>query len=310
MPEYRVESGLLPPNDSPADLVWKRPSDADVARLRTEISVNRAEGAGILVSNPLKEPHEREHRLKAVIDKSGVHRLVDLGSSYSIEQGVQGDSTKLRLEYMGIHEYIGIDLGFESDAEWDWKPSPELLDLHRPLFYPDYQERDESFHIKLKRQEILTALHELPDNFSHISMTGIEKYNIIKNYGNWGIAVLSEAKRVVPENGIFYTDNGFMDDIIRECIPAFSDLYNPLMRIDNLDPHGSYSTGNKRNPKKEIEELQQKVGKFICPEDDPFRLGRYVLDAPEIGFRIYLNGGRRNYEPIILVNTNKTRKRE
>lgn len=278
--ENKIEELL---KTSPDKVVWERLTDEDILRLRSELYVNEAPGAEKLVSAPLKIGEDFVENLRPVIEKSGVDRLIDLGGSHSINSSNSMNSEALRISSLGINEYVCVDLAVE-DTEVNWKPNPKLIENFGTI-YPGYNES--GLHVKKQKQEILTALHALPDNYGHVSMTGIEKVNIVQNYGSWGIALLAEIKRVVPENGIFYTDDGFMDDILRRLVPDFSSAWAAF----------------KAGEGSQIEKLK-------CPKNDDFKLGKYVLDAPEIGFRIYFPREYKEYSayaPIILINTDKVK---
>ncbi|MBP6886145.1 MAG: hypothetical protein KBC02_02795 [Candidatus Pacebacteria bacterium] len=257
-------------------VVWRYLDDEEVQRLKGEIKVNKlANGA---ISNPTTILATEESLFEAAMARSGASRLVDLGSSQTAY--VLSDWEVMMKS--GIREYIGVDI-MMPDTDWQEKSLPD---------------KEKSIRFKWKNGEILEALHSFPDNFANAWMTGIEAGNVINNFYNWGVGVLSELKRIVPENGFIYTDFGFLDTILFDVQPNLG--YLNIIR---------YRTG-KELTDGEKNELE----KYSISEDDKYFPGMngIVIDMPTIGFRVYYPY-RRTYEwmnPLILVNISKTKSEE
>lgn len=289
------------------DLIWRHPTSEEVTKLSKEVHVN------VIADTPISGPGNLlRYKDAKLVERSGTSRLIDLGSAASLFKDY---NEQLDLEEVGIKEYIGVDLGVKN-TEFKTRKSDEGWVSFRKKFNPLYQEpeTDQRLRLKLIRKEILDALHSFPDSYANVWMTGIEGGNVLQNYSRWGFAVLAELKRIVPEKGFIFTDGGFVDDMLNKCIPNFQELRNVLYKLKYIESNRfalKYPgiIGKKGLSDEEIDqsinELKKQIEPYKCKKDDPFQLGIYVVDAPQIGFRIYFSDVSSWDNPIVIINVSK-----
>jgi hypothetical protein len=293
-------------------LIWERPSDEQIARFNN-LDVNTT------ADTPINSPQSlRNEELKKLISTTDSTRLIDLGSATTV---FRRSDNQLKLEEAGVREYIGVDLGIKS-SEFHPRDSNAFDVVEKRKSDPAYQEPAPENRVQLKsiHGEIVTTLHSFPDNYGNVWMTGLEDGNVIPYYDEWGFALFAELKRVVPENGFIFTDGGFADQVLEKCAPEFKKVRHILHRIHCLieykyDPDFRDKKFTDEEIRQSISELLTKIKPYECKKDDPLYLGKtmskYMIDVPNIGFRIHFSRFRNNwYEPIVLINTRKTREGE
>ena len=283
-------------------LILHHHTDNEIKELSNEVKVNTLASSGITCSANVLMRYEKKTGL---IEKSGNHRLIDLGSSNTLFYHYEAPT---ELEHAGIKEYVCVDLGIKNRDFFIREPASEY-ELERIKEYdPEYKEPEINDRLKIKciHGEILDVLHTLPDDYANAWMTGLESGNVIKNYDKWGYAVLAELKRIVPTNGFIFTDNAVMDIFLKEAVPEFSKLLELLRKLKKVRDKYADSSEEVEIRKRKIKELEDEITPYKCKEKDPFNLGRYVVDAQQIGFRIYCDSMENLlYSFIIIVNTNK-----
>lgn len=285
-------------------LIWKRPSDEEVARL-SKIFVETLANTSIM--GPSWLPKEK---FKKLVERSGTNRLLDLGSATTV---FRKDTNQLAIEDAGVREYVGVDLGVR-DTNFRARESDDNLLSYKNEVDPSWKEREPNQRIQLKsmHSEILAALHSFPDNYANVWMTGIESGNVISYHDEWGFALFAELKRVIPENGFIFTDGGFVDQVLEKCSLEFKEVRDALMKLYFLQVRRQWQPKLTDEEVASIPKLREQVEKYKSKEDDPFnlgkRLGKYVIDAPQIGFRIYFGEPDIGSwaEPIVIINTSKT----
>ncbi|MBP9822132.1 MAG: hypothetical protein KBC81_01650 [Candidatus Pacebacteria bacterium] len=272
------------------DLVWRLPEDEEIKQLGTFADVE------ILSDTPISAPtHLPSEKFLEFIKKSSNTRLVELGSATTV---FSNDGFQKHLEESGVEEYIGVDLGIKDSDFW----------------IRESAEPGKHLRLKAMHAEILAALHSFPVDYANIWMTGIQDRNVINYNDPWGFALLAELKRVVPENGFIYTDGGFMNQVLEKCSLEFAELYKTLSDLSAYSDHG-HIIGRHDLTKDEAslvaDEMRANIEKYRCAKDDPYQLGRrlgsYVVDAKELGIRIYLGRVEDWESPIVIVNTGKKR---
>ena len=273
------------------NLVWKLPTDDEVKKLVREVDVNPFDDPVNRVQN-VKEMFKRNPEL---MKRTGTDRLIDLGSGSTF---LRDSFAQLDAESIGIKEYIAVDLDI-NDSELKER------DAHDTAWHKKRVENyveppsGERLRIKTIKQELLTALHSFPDDYGNAWMTGIEAGNIIRNYERWGFAVLAELKRVVPENGFIVTDRGFIDTVLARCIPEFEKVSGTVRRI---------SGWMNRPSKDEEQKIKKSLEEYEVKEGDPFYHEiKYIVNAPEIGFKVYFDEVEAWQSKMILVNSRKSR---
>jgi hypothetical protein len=209
-----------------------------------------------------------KYKVKELIKMSGTTRLVDLGSG---SQTINSPDEILELENLGFSEYVAVDMDIKN-REFEVSGSTE-------------DERLSPRRIKAKsmRREILSALHSFPDNYANACMTGLDS-GIFRNSnsGFWGLHVMRELKRVVPEGGFIFTDGGFADSALKGISPIFREF-----------------------KKKKAGKVREGLKMFESREDDLLKsLGKYCVDMPEIGFRAYFDNIS-IIQPMVIINTRK-----
>lgn len=270
--------------------ILNRLSDEEIERLSHSVEVNTSADASM--DNPVFLL--RGDNFKKIVRESGTDTLLDLGSAdtyiNSIETGFNcaknfvSDKGSIGLSMVGIHKYIGIDLGIRT-TEWRTADPQQTIET-------------DGLEYRFLNDEILHALHSLPDDYANACMMGIESGTVIhKGTWDWAAGVISELKRVVPEGGFVYTDYGILGDIIEYVEPK-------LAQIRSAVQQGRH------------EELNE----YEIRDDDPFfsNLGSegygYVVSNEDLGFRIYLMAnkwdGRSIYDwstQLIIINASKER---
>lgn len=259
-------------------LILHKYSDAEISQLSDEVKVNAK--ANTCFSYPgsfqlfpdLNGVVEPDEVFQQLVQKSGAERVIDLGSATSMMGASEKDIDLLKKA--GIKEYVGIDLGLEKDVDWFDHPKDNKLG-----------EGTEKLRCKYIRAEFLRAIHSLPDNYANAWMTGVESYEVIQNYSEWGLALLSELKRVVPKNGFLYTDEGFIKFVLAK-LPEYAAFDSSLKQQD-----------------KSLRE------KWLAQNNDPLIPAgfAYVVDMPTVGFRVYRakEVSSSMGADILLVNTDK-----
>jgi hypothetical protein len=265
--------------------VLRQYTDEEIAALREEINVMEA-GAQFTPPFNLRIVNENaypdlnnEEILKKLIGRSKSDRLIDLGSSTTLSKNLSNfltrDKYKKKVIESGAKEYIGVDLS-PNEREW--------------TITSDEPESKREVHLKYISKEILTACHSFPENYGNVWLTGIEGGRVIRKYERWGLALLSELKRIVPENGFIVTDHGFMDDIIRAVSADFEELEKCMQQNE-----------------------EEKLKNWETQSDDPiFPNGAlYKVKISEIGVDVYISKRESNFwdKPIVMINTNKLEKK-
>lgn len=283
------------------EMIRRCPTDDEAKRLSKGVRVNFHADTSFGIPGSLFPKKEE------LVKKSGSDRLIDLGSAYSLLGNEEG---QLNLEQAGIREYIAVDLGIEDAGFKTRKPASEWMIKCMKKENSAYQEPEPNQRLKLKslHKEILEALHSFPDGYGNTWMTGIERGNVIENYDEWSFAVLAELKRVVPENGFIYTDSGFVHETLIKCVTELKELFKVLLSIKHLEEEriwGNISGLSEAEKEQEIKRLEEQVRKYECPKDDPYAFleKKYVIDASQVGFRIYLDKFWPWSETMIIINT-------
>lgn len=274
------------------NLVLTLPSDYEIDKVVDEVEIT-----------DFYDPVNRVRNIKemcidnpGMIEKTGTNRLIDLGAGNPL---LKTPYDQLALESIGIKEYIAVDLNIKDLELQEIKPHEDDVEYYKKRWGGNYVEppTGERLRIKAMKQELLTALHSFPEDYGNVWMTGLEGGLIVRNYEKWAFAVLAELKRVVPENGFIVTDHGVLGIVLNKCIPEFQEVIGTVRQI----------SGNFNRPSKDEEQkIKESLKENEVKKDDPFHgVAEYVIDAPEIGFKVYLNEMSSWRSTIILVNTKK-----
>jgi len=293
------------------NLIWRRPTDEEVEKISSNLRVQTGTDTKYKSTYLLQN-----YKFTKLMEKTSSRRLIDLGSANRTLRDVEN---QILLERAGIKEYIAVDYDL-SDRYVDLVTSPKMEDYEQyiknrqsadPLKKTEISEPEQRIKSKGLRMEILQALHSFPENYGNVWMTGLDSMVFSLN-GDWKFAVVAELKRVVPENGFIFTDGGFIDDVLAESIPSFKKAMEILM------------SGDRYGSKVTQEEVDKQLLKYVCRPDDLYnwdketvvpsdsngppprtKLGKYVIDAPEVGLRIYFDKIDLMY-PMIIINTSKS----
>ena len=210
-----------------------------------------------------------------LIEKSPSKTIINLGCGFDYFSGEEEGVSFL--EEAGINKYIGID--YDMDGE-DFTDDLSELGNKDGVSWTKRNGVDVLF----VRAEILKALHSMSDNFGNVFMTGLD-ISIFRLSNDWTFAVIAELKRVIPENGFFFTDEyGPLMDVLWKAVPDYKER---IQEVNEDDPYFAKGNGEDKNS-------------YL------YQLGKYVIDFPEIGFRIYTKSKSWS-DTIIAINTNKTR---
>jgi len=268
------------------DAVWHKYTDEEIAAIRKELYVNKTADVGYSRPGILQMVLELGTGLsnaeifKKMVSMSKNNRLLELGSGTTLYQNFyqnffpeMGQADKEAFIGSGIREYIGVDLGAEN---FEWTEEVE-----------NQPEKKEQVSFKYVNEEILTACRSFPEDYGNVWLTGIERGDVIRNYRNWGLALLSEFKRVVPQNGFIVTDHCFMDDILERVSRGFKE-FEKSARQDDVE----------------------KLKNWEISSDDLFfpKGSVYKVGIPEIGFDVYLPKQRYQTDtPMVIINKQKER---
>lgn len=242
-----------------------------------------------------------EFRNSNLIKRSHCSRLIDLGSAGQVTNNLFYQKA---LENVGVEEYIGVDISVENNNDFRFRK-----------YLQDQNDIIQSKRIKLKsiRGEILETLRKFPENYANVHMTGIDTETFNVKY-DWGYAVLLELKRVVPKNGFIITDNCFMGEILEIISPEFKKLkksFRSLLCNNNIEKENAAITlqeflCNKNDIYRDINrqspsQFPQRIYRKLIPGT----IAKYVVDIPNINFRVYLDNLQALPDLIILIKTEK-----
>lgn len=268
------------------DLVWQRPTDDDVRRLSLDVKIQVEKVRASTEYNPTPSVSTYTEYLD-LAGLTNTRRLIDLGSAGRTSRAI---NNLLILEDAGIREYVGVDAFYEEDMALKMRDATER-DYTGP-------EKENKIKVRTMREEVLVALHSMPDDYGNIYSMGMDSQTFHLPLP-WIIAVLAEMKRVVPEGGIIFTDGMYLDQALGVCCPEFKEVVKMSRREDEAF-----------------------LSKYKCSPDDPYyKLGKieyeefpelskpgvkYSFNFPEIGFRVYFDQID-ILSPMFLVNTKKVR---
>ncbi len=314
-PQEKLESILeisLDDEKKNQDFIWRGPTDQEVDVLSSKVKT---------WVEKVKAPTKYKPATHAIgytdevdfIKLSNTKRLIDLGSADDLTYDI---GSLLLLESADIKEYVSVDAAFGENRDLKVRESATEYIEYIKKIHPDYTytepEPENRIKIKTLKQEILSALHSMPNDYGNVVSMGLDSI-VFKLDKKWILAVLAEIKRVVPEGGIVFTDGMYLDEALEMCCPEFK----KVKKMINL---GLYSEITKEQ-KKEKEEF---LLKYRCNENDPYskltkityeieRLSKpgvkYCVDLPQIGFRVYFDEIDMS-QPMFLVNIKKTREQE
>lgn len=239
-----------------------------------------------------------EFRNSNLIRRSNCFRLIDLGSAGQVTNNLNYQKV---LENVGIKEYIGVDISVENNDDFRFRK--DLYDQNDIL---------QSKRIKLKsiKGEILETLRKFPENYANVHMTGIDTETFNVKF-EWGYAVLLELKRVVPKNGFIITDNCFIGEILKKISPEFKEFnksFQLLLGNNHLEKENAANTLQvflcKENDmyKDIISLFQSENSTRISWNLIPGTIAKYVVNMPNIGFRVYLDNLLELPDLLILIN--------
>jgi len=284
-----LEVHPISPEKQYQNRIWQRLSDDEINRISNRVPIFRGVDTNYKPAGVIKR-----YEYTKLLEKVKSKRLIDLGSAHRTMRDV-GD--QIDLERLGIKEYIAVDYDLNEEYISERSPSDKNYEDHinciREWQDPSYKLNipNPTDRIKSKgmRMEILKALHSFPENYGSAVITSLDPSTFYYE-DDWMYAVVAELKRVVPKDEFIVTDGmGFIFSVLEDCVPAFKDAKD-----------------------------MNKLSKYACKPDDPYNggkknidkhdrtnLGNYVIDAPEIGFRIYFDN--LSYEDtIVIINTSKT----
>lgn len=276
------------------EIIRRRLSDEEVARLSSKVEISRI---GTRIGSPLGDVQGRD--FENIVKKSNTDIIVDLACSRTYKDQIEREGImppfwyeKNGLSKVGIHQYIGVDLG---QPEFDWR------EVSR-----DHLFENKGMRYRMMKQELLQALHSFPDDSMNACMYGVEEENIVRNAHEWALGVLSELKRVVPINGFICTDLGIIGGTLRR-------MPNDLYKVVNLHKRKNQKRIDPPFTQEEktlLEGYRVKEDDVFFPEMHSLRDSNYVVDLPSIGFRVYLPltpwGSYVEWDQsIILINVKK-----
>ncbi len=210
--------------------------------------------------------------IKLFTEKTNCDCMLDLGSAGKV---FLNEDIQNILKSSGLSTYVGVDLAFENGNR---------------------KESENSLVIISYRKEILDTLREMPNNYAHVHMCGLDS-SIYKLTSEWGSAVINEVKRIVPVGGFFSTDDlSPVAEIFQSKSQNFAKFRNLVKeRYDILV--GSATKQSDQSEGEAILNIMHQLSEFKSKGDDIIsnvkgfpNFNNFVFDMPEFGLRTYSNG--------------------